>query len=210
MDSRETTRQRRSYRMAQRADGARARRDLIVRAAVALHGGRGVAGTSWAAIADRAGVSTATVYRHFPDLEALVPACAQFAFEAGARLPTQEELAQAFSGLLTAAERLRRLIAESCACYERAEEWLAACRRDAHGVPALAQAVLTQERALEDLIDAALGGALEPTRKAAMRALLDFPFWKSLVDAGVPRRDAPAVIAGLAQSVLGPNPGGGT
>jgi hypothetical protein len=38
--------------------------------------------------------------------------------------------------------------------------------------------------------------------KGVLKALLDFPFWKSLVDAGVPRAKAPAVIADLAIGVV--------
>lgn len=177
-------------------------RDRIVHAAVRLQAEAGVRQTSWDAIGKRAGVSTATVYRHFPTLEALIPACAQAAFDAGAQLPTSAQLAGLFADLTTASQRLERVVSESCRCYERGEGWLDTSRREAAGVPALAAAVRTQDRALEALIAAAVGSQTARAKKGALKALLDFPFWKSLVDAGVPRAKAPAVIADLALRVV--------
>src|ERR1700682_702849 len=147
----------RQYRMAGRAIKFHKTRDQIVRAAVRLHGENGVRETSWEAIGKSAGVSTATVYRHFPSLEALIPACAQAAFAAGAQLPTTAELTGLFSGLASISERLERVITESCRCYQRGEAWLDASRREAANVPALANAVRTQERALDALITGAVG-----------------------------------------------------
>ena len=184
--------------MAERAVLGHKTRDLIVNAAVLLQAEHGIRETSWEAIGMRAGVSTATVYRHFPTLESLIPACAQAAFAAGARLPTAAELAEAFAGLTTASNRLERVITESCRCYERGEAWLDACRREAPNVPALVDAVRTQDRALDALIVAALGSQTPLERRRVVKALLDFPFWRSLVDAGVPRAKAPAMIADLA------------
>lgn len=64
-----------------RADAVARTRDAIVAAARDLHSERGLAATSWEDIADRAGVSTATVYRHFPSTSELVPACARTVFD---------------------------------------------------------------------------------------------------------------------------------
>jgi hypothetical protein len=107
-----------------------------------------------------------------------------------------------FSGLTTASERLERIITESCRCCRRCEAWLGASRREAPNVPALADAVSTQERALDALITGAVGSRAARHHKGALKALLDFPFWKSLVDAGVPRAKAPAIIADLALRVV--------
>jgi AcrR family transcriptional regulator len=59
-------------RRAERADQARQR---IVEATVAMHGSVGPAATTIAAIAEKAGVTRLTVYRHFPDDDALFGAC---------------------------------------------------------------------------------------------------------------------------------------
>ena len=188
--------------MAERAIQLHRTREQIVNTAVLLQGQNGIRETSWEAIGARAGVSTATVYRHFPTLESLIPACAQAAFAAGARLPTTSQLAAAFAGLTTPAKRLERVITESCRCYERGEAWLDACRREAGNVPALADASRIQDRALDALIAAALGSRAPLERRRVVRALLDFPFWKSLIDAGVPRAKAPAMIADLAHRLV--------
>ena len=50
-------------------------RRRIIDATRALHTERGIAATSWDDIAARAGVGVGTVYRHFPTLDELVPAC---------------------------------------------------------------------------------------------------------------------------------------
>lgn len=67
--------QKRSYELRARAETQQATRARIAAAAAALHGEVGVAGTTVADIARRAGVTRLTVYNHFPDLEALLPAC---------------------------------------------------------------------------------------------------------------------------------------
>src|SRR5206468_5629385 len=122
-----------------------------------LHCGQVITQASWAEIAVASRLSTATVYRHIATLDDLVPACAQAAFAAGARLPAAGELASLFSGMANPTEKLEKVIVESCRCYERGEEWLDACRREARSVPALAVAARTQDRALDALIRAALG-----------------------------------------------------
>ena len=57
-----------------RARGAR-RAERITEAAVKLHGTLGPARTTVSGVAEEAGVQRATVYRHFPDEEALFAAC---------------------------------------------------------------------------------------------------------------------------------------
>jgi AcrR family transcriptional regulator len=188
--------------MARRAAGVDKTRDQIIRAAVAIQAKQGIAETSWASIGARAHVSTATVYRHFPTLDSMIPACAQATFAAGARLPTAKEIGKLFAGLSSPRERLQALVVESCHCYERGEGWLDACRREARNLPALAAAARTQERALEALIEAAVDPGVTGARAAVVKTLIDFPFWKSLVDAGTPRRQVPSIITDLAFSLV--------
>ena len=195
-------RTRRAYRMVKRAAGVDETRDQIIHAAVAIQAKQGIAETSWTAIGAGAHVSTATVYRHFPSLDSLIPACAQATFAAGARLPTATEIGKLFAGLSSTRERLETLVVESCRCYERGEGWLDACRREARNLPALAAAVRTQDRALDVLVAAAAGPRVTGARAAAVKTLIDFPFWKSLVDAGLPRRQVPSIIADLAFSLV--------
>src|SRR5262245_52025539 len=67
--------QKRPYRMKKRAELEEQTRLRITESAVALHEQLGPARTSISAIADRAGVRRSTVYRHFPDEDALFAAC---------------------------------------------------------------------------------------------------------------------------------------
>ncbi len=67
--------QTRSYRMKQRAESQEATRLRITESAVALHETLGPSQTTMAAVAEHAGVQRSTLYRHFPDEEALFEAC---------------------------------------------------------------------------------------------------------------------------------------
>src|SRR5919201_215451 len=67
--------QKRKYELKSRAESQQATRDRIAAAAAALHEEVGIAKTTVADIARRAGVQRLTVYNHFPDLAALLPAC---------------------------------------------------------------------------------------------------------------------------------------
>ncbi len=193
----------RRYQMATRERAVQETRQRIIDAAISLHAQRGVIATNWEEIAERAGVSTATVYRHFPSLGELVPACARTAFEAGARLPSPAQAAAAFAGLTRPAPRIERLIRESCRCYELGAGWLAAARRDAKSVPALDRAVRLQDRVLGVLIQTALGDAfVDAQTMSVIKALIDFPFWKALTDAGVAAEKVPRVINDLVRSRL--------
>ncbi len=66
----------RRYRMDARAASVEQTRRRIVEAAKILHADQGILGTSYEEIARRADVAPATVYRQFPTLSDLLPACA--------------------------------------------------------------------------------------------------------------------------------------
>src|SRR3954468_17118593 len=67
--------ERRQYRKRQRADDEARTRRRITEATVALHETVGPLHTTVKAVAERAGVQRATVYRHFPDEGAFFAAC---------------------------------------------------------------------------------------------------------------------------------------
>jgi AcrR family transcriptional regulator len=69
--------QKRKYELKARAEAQQATRAKIAAAAAALHEEVGIAQTTVADIARRAGVQRLTVYNHFPDLNALLPACTE-------------------------------------------------------------------------------------------------------------------------------------
>ena len=68
--------------MSKRAAAAARTRERIVDATRDLHGEQGIAATSWEDIAARAGVGVGTVYRHFPSLDELIPACGEITMRA--------------------------------------------------------------------------------------------------------------------------------
>ena len=67
--------QKRRYELKARAETQQATRERIAAAAAELHEEHGIAKTTVADIARRAGVQRLTVYNHFADLHELLPAC---------------------------------------------------------------------------------------------------------------------------------------
>jgi AcrR family transcriptional regulator len=192
----------RRYRMSARAAGVDSTRAKIVEAAVRVHGRQGIATSSWEDIAQEAGVALATVYRHFPSPDALLPECARTVFQ-GARLPTLRQASEEFAGLETPKERLEKLVRESCRCYEQAEEWLNVAYREAHLLPALAEEIGILRDSLDTLVRAALrGSGAHSGRVQAVGALVDFPFWKSLIDRGIAPAAACGAVTRLAAGYL--------
>lgn len=188
----------RRYEMQARSRSVAETRSRIIEAATELHTERGVLATSWEDIADRATVAPATVYRHFPSLVELIPACARSVFDI-IRPPTLEEAGAKFARLRTPAERLEVLIRDSVHCYSKGEGWLHAARRERDLIPAVGEAVRVQEETLRTLVRAATDG-LDLSRRdlAVLYAFCDFPFFKSLMVSGVRRNAVAGVIVELA------------
>src|SRR4029453_3946664 len=69
------TDEKRPYRKKRRAELEEQTRLRITESAVALHGTLGPARTSMSALAEHAGVTRSTLYRHFPDDAAVLAAC---------------------------------------------------------------------------------------------------------------------------------------
>lgn len=169
----------RPYRMTTRAAAVAETRARIVAAAKQLHSQHGVVLTSWEQIADSADVSTATVYRHFPSLGELIPACARSVFDV-IEPPTIEEASAQFAALDRPEDRLEHLVRSSCACYAKGAGWLHAAHRERDFVPELDAAMRVIEGTLEVLIGAAFGAPLGAEDRALLMVLCDFPLWWSL------------------------------
>lgn len=185
--------------MAARAATTEETRAAIVSAAMRLHTERGILATGWPAIAEAAGVSPATVYRHFPTSSDLVPACGRRIFDI-VRPPTPEEAAVEFAALDDPADRLGRLARESAHCYERGEGWLHAAYREREGDRDLDAVVTLFQDSVHVLVDAAAGRRLSRTAHAVLFTLCDFPYWKSLVDAGLPHPGAERVLVDVVRA----------
>ena len=120
----------RTYRMLKRADDVAETRLRIVDAAVRLHGTIGPASTTVSALAEEAGVTRLTVYRHFPDDSALFAACSQH-WASGQTLPEPA----AWSQVRDPAQRLQAGLSDLYRFYREAEPMLANVQRDRAAVP---------------------------------------------------------------------------
>jgi AcrR family transcriptional regulator len=175
----------RKYDMTKRAAAVAQTRRRIVDAARELHGDRGIAATSWDDIAARAGVGVGTVYRHFPTLDELIPACGEITMQALA-LPDPAKVPALFAHASEPAERIELLVRETFRLYERGAAELRAIRREAHLHPRLTQDRDELEASLSALVDTALG-PLHATQqdRALARALVDLNTWEALRDQGL-------------------------
>lgn len=177
-------------------------RARIVAAAMALQAERGALTTSWEEIGRRAGVSTATVYRHFSSLDELVPACAQTVFDA-IGVVAADRVGEVYAGAQSPWEKLERYIRGTCDCYSRGDGWLHAARREEDLVPALKDAVSAQEESNRVFVRTALAGtAAGPEAVPVITALTDFPFWRSLTQGGLAHAQAVELICGLVRDEL--------
>jgi AcrR family transcriptional regulator len=172
--------EKRPYRMKRRAELEAETRLRITESAVALHEELGPAHTSISAIAERAGVRRSTVYRHFPDEEALFDACSS---HFGAAHPPPDPAA--WSSIAEAAERMRAALREVYAYYRETEAMNVSLLRDEPLVPAVAKRMRDfhgYRAAVRD--DLVRGRGLRGRRRELVRAAighaLAFPTWRSL------------------------------
>ena len=141
--------------MTNRAAAHEETRERIVRATMALHDERGVATTSFADVAQRAGVGPATVFRHFPTLSSLVMACGAHV-AAEMRPPSPADAPRVFQGLTTTRARLERLVSEFDAFYTRGSLRLIAAANDRDRVPELDQFLILVDAGIEAFIKEAV------------------------------------------------------
>jgi AcrR family transcriptional regulator len=187
----------RNYDMSRRAAAAARTRERIVEATRELHGEQGIAATSWDDIAARAGVGVGTVYRHFPSLDELIPACGEVTMQALA-LPDQPAMSALFEGVRAPGERVERLVREAFAIYERGAAQLRAMRREGGVHPSVAEARDAVEASLDALVDTALE-PLRPTGRdrALTRAMVDLNTWEALRGQGLGQSESVAAIGDL-------------
>ena len=171
--------------MTKRAAAVARTRQRIVEATRELHGERGIAATSWDDIAARAGVGVGTVYRHFPSLDELIPACGAVTMEVVAP-PDPAAVPALFADVTEPAERIELLVREAFGIYERGAPQLRTIRREGGFHPGVAEAGDALEASLGALVDTALAplGATRDDR-AVVRAMVDLNAWQALRDQGL-------------------------
>jgi AcrR family transcriptional regulator len=189
--------------MTRRASAVAQTRRRIIDATRALHTEQGIGATSWDDIAARAGVGVGTVYRHFPSLDELIPACGDISMEVVA-LPDPQGVPSLFDRVDGRAERIELLVREAFAIYERGAPELRAIRNEPEVHPSVAEAGEQLEATLSALVDAALEpSGLTPADRAVVRAMVDLGTWQALRDQGLgPAEAVDAVSQMLAARLI--------
>jgi AcrR family transcriptional regulator len=175
--------------MDKRRAAVEATRRRILEATLALHAQKGIFGTSWQDIARRADVSVGTVYKHFPSLEELVPACGELVY-AITRPPSLDDAPEIFAGAGSIEERLERLFSELFDFYERGAPYIETDFQERR-LPAVAEWEAYMRATIAGLVREALDPAGPDERAVqAMSALLDFSTYKSFLDRDIQKDQA--------------------
>lgn len=184
--------------MRKRAADVERTRQRIVEAAVHLHGTAGPALTSISAIAEHAGVTRLTVYRHFPDETALFEACSGH-WLSQQRPPRPEE----WGAIENPLERLTAGLADIYRFYRAGEQMLTLGIRDQHAVPEPIRAAWEEmTRQYVEVLANAWPEADDPVRRAVIGHAAAFSTWRSLCrEQGLTDRDAVGVMVTLAEAV---------
>ncbi|KAB2886436.1 MAG: TetR/AcrR family transcriptional regulator [Albidovulum sp.] len=191
----------RTYRKSRRAEAQDETRARIVRATTELHVEKGVATTSYPDVAARAGVGAATVYRHFPTMDALVEACGEHFWNA-IDPPTPDGGAEVFAGLGPGTERLTRLVEELDAFYERAEAPLWSAVRDQDRVASLSRFLAEVGKGVGAFVAEALREERESDRVRVASAIADFAVWRALSATGLCRLKRREILVAMIEAAV--------
>lgn len=183
----------RPYRMRRRAEQVDQTRLRITEAAVRLHTSVGPSATSMAAVADEAGVTRLTLYRHFSSKDELFVACMSHWRELH-RPPDPA----GWSRVEEFEERVRFALRAMYRWYDRNQADLYPIYRDAAFTPESNQRArqANSDRIVESIVGTGRGRARSRRRaRAALGHLIGFWAWRSLaIDQGL-GTDAAAKLA---------------
>lgn len=192
----------RKYELKARAESQEQTRLRITEAAMSLHGSVGPAATTISAVAELAGVQRPTVYRHFPDEDALFQACSSHWI---ALHPPPD--VGAWAAVKDPEERLEHALRAIYDYYAANEEMLGNLLRDRVSVPSIDALMQAYDGLLGAGVEVLLAGrGLRGKRRgrtrAAMGHALDYETWRSLERRhGLTRDDAVALMASLPPAV---------
>jgi len=192
----------RPYRMQRRAAQVDETHLKITEAAVRLHTTVGPSQTSIAAVAEEAGVTRLTVYRHFADLDELFVACRAHWL---ARQPPPDP--RRWPIVTDRDTRVRQALAELYGWYRDRGDELYTIYRDNASMPLTArQARANENRQLGEALVAGFvqadGGRSLP---AVARHLCDFGTWRSLaVGGGLDDREIVEIGVQLIRALVEP------
>ena len=153
-------------------------RQRIVDAAVALHGSVGPASTTFSAVAERAGVTRATLYRHFPTEADLFGACTRDWLGAH---PSPD--ADAWLGIPDPERRVRFALRELYAWFAETEPMTSNVLHDLDALPEVNRTrIAARSRSWQEALAAGWAEG-EAELDAALGLALAFETWRTLARA---------------------------
>ena len=194
----------RTYRLKKRADSQRATRQRIEAAAIALHEEVGGAAATITAIAERAGVSRLTVYRHFPDERSLLLACTGTYL--GANPPPDP---RDWARIADPEMRLRVALAELYPYYRRNQGLLARADDEMPANQTLADVLTPYRDAIAEMAEVLVRGWTDDafpnaSVRAATGLAVAFSTWRTLaVEQGLTDFDAASLMLNFVQAASG-------
>ena len=187
----------RHYRMTRKKVASEETRLRIVDATLKLHGQRGIFGTSWADIAHEADVSVGTVYKYFPTLDELVPACGALLM-AKVQPPQPDSIGSILGDATELGERLRRVARELFSFYHRGGRHLDVDLRERE-LPAVREWEEFLRGMVEGFVREALAGCSANDQLISrLSFLFDFPTYNAMRIRGMDSEAAIATVTEMA------------
>jgi AcrR family transcriptional regulator len=183
---------RRPYQLRARADAMDRTRARITQAAIELHGSIGPAATTMSSVAERAGVTRATLYRHFPNEEILFRACsAEWRSANPSPDPAQ------WATIPDPYQRLATALPALYGWYRSSEAMRANLLRDLGVLPAaIRTGIESYPRTVAEVLDTGWPRRSR-LRSAAIEHGVAFQTWQSLAHQGLTDSEAAQLIIGL-------------
>jgi AcrR family transcriptional regulator len=183
---------RRPYQLRARADAMDRTRARITQAAIELHGSIGPAATTMSSVAERAGVTRATLYRHFPNEEILFRACsAEWRSANPSPDPAQ------WATIPDPYQRLATALPALYGWYRSSEAMRANLLRDLAVLPAaIRTGIESYPRTVAEVLDTGWPRRSR-LRSAAIEHGVAFQTWQSLAHQGLTDSEAAQLIIGL-------------
>ena len=171
----------------------------IVQAAVDLHGTIGPAATTMSAVAQRAGVARATLYRHFPNEQVLFAACSADWLAANPR-PNMDRWIETADPV----QRLATALIELYGYYRATQQMRANLLRDIGVMPKEIQAAVRGfPIAVADVLDPGLPASSDARMRCALIShAVAFETWWSFGNGGLTDPEAAALMVRLVVSVV--------
>jgi AcrR family transcriptional regulator len=196
--------EKRQYRKRQRAEDEERTRRRITEATVALHETVGPLHTTVKAVADRAGVQRATVYRHFPDEGALYAACSAHWLERHAPPDPAP-----WAAIADHEVRMRTALAAMYRFYREGEPMMANLYRDEPYVATLQRLLGPMRAQLTAIKGLLMKGRPERGRRrtrvaAAVSHAVDFEAWRSLARGGLDDEEIVELMVALVRAAAAP------